>query len=253
MMISYAQNLEDVVLERVFRTQPTGFYIDVGAWDPDCDSVTKHFYLKGWSGINVEPTAFYFDRLLTVRPRDINLRVAVGNQGVRTADFLQIDGTGWSGFAETSSRHVIEKGGDAVRAITVNVMPLSEITSRYAPAQVDFLKIDVEGAERSVIESAEWQAFRPRVVVVEAVAPITNQPAWFGWEGLLLEVGYRLALFDGLNRFYYRAEEPELRDALSVPANVLDEYCQVHFVAMQQRLAGLEALVTQRPIASNQN
>lgn len=252
MMISYAQNLEDVLLDRVFRNQPTGFYIDVGAWDPDCDSVTKHFYLKGWSGINVEPIAFYFERLLAARRRDINLHVAVGNQDARSADFLQVDGTGLSGFAETAYRNVIERAGDVVRAITVDVMPLCEITARYAPAQVDFLKIDVEGAERSVIESAEWHAFRPRVVVVEAVTPLTYQPAWFGWEGLLLEAGYRLALFDGLNRFYYRAEEPELRDALSVPANVLDEYCQMHVVAMQQRLAGLEALVARQVAASHQ-
>jgi hypothetical protein len=106
---------------------------------------------------------------------------------------------------------------------------------------LDFLKIDVEGSERGVIESADWRAFRPRVVLVEAVAPLPGEPAWFAWESLLREAGYEFALFDGLNRFYYRAEEPELRQRLSVPANVLDKYVTVRFKALQDRAGELEA------------
>lgn len=44
MMISYAQNFEDVMLERAFADLEIGFWVDVGAWDPDTDSVTRHFY-----------------------------------------------------------------------------------------------------------------------------------------------------------------------------------------------------------------
>ena len=42
-MISYAQNLEDVVLDRALHTR-TGFYVDVGAASPSTASVTRHFY-----------------------------------------------------------------------------------------------------------------------------------------------------------------------------------------------------------------
>ena len=78
-MISYAQNYEDVILNRAFGGKPRGFYIDVGAWDPTVDSVTKHFYDLGWSGINVEPAAEPFRALQTERPRDLNLQVALGD------------------------------------------------------------------------------------------------------------------------------------------------------------------------------
>ena len=40
-MISYAQNFEDVVLNRVFHDVKDGRYIDVGAYDPVIDSVTR--------------------------------------------------------------------------------------------------------------------------------------------------------------------------------------------------------------------
>jgi FkbM family methyltransferase len=241
-VISYAQNAEDVVLNRVFADQRLGFYIDIGAWDPDSDSVTKHFYLNGWRGINVEPTDFYHARLLEARPEDINLKVAVG-VGPRKAQFLQYDGTGLSGLLESNKRTVPESAASGLAAtqIEVDVVPLSEITARHARSHVDFLKIDVEGAERSVIESGEWRAFRPRVVVVEAITPVAQEPSWFGWEGLLFDAGYCFALFDGLNRYYYRAEEPNLRSRLAVPANILDGYVTAQFRALENRIQELEA------------
>ena len=49
-MISYAQNHEDVLLNRCFGSQASGFYIDVGAWEPVLHSVTHHFYEQGWHG-----------------------------------------------------------------------------------------------------------------------------------------------------------------------------------------------------------
>jgi len=58
--ISYAQNMEDVMLYRALKNIHQGFYIDVGAGDPTIDSVAKAFYDMGWSGINIEPVEAYF-------------------------------------------------------------------------------------------------------------------------------------------------------------------------------------------------
>lgn len=229
-MVSYAQNNEDVLLERCFAGQPRGFYIDVGAWDPDADSVTRHFYLKGWSGINVEPSEVYFGRLVTARPRDLNLNVAVGTEDGATARFLEVHDTGLSGLKDTMEVDVVASTGYTVTERDVEIRSLAAITDVHVSGAVDFLKIDVEGAERAVIESAEWRACRPRVVVVEAVRPVTCEPTWFAWEGLLFDAGYRFALFDGLNRFYFRAEEPELRERLEVPVNVLDNFVPARFL-----------------------
>ena len=140
-------------------------------------------------------------------------------------------------MADTANRAALQAAGYAARTVAVDVLPLSKVTDRYAPGQIGILSIDVEGTQRSVIVSAEWYAFRPRVIVVEAIAPLTNEPTWFAWEGLLLEAGYCFALFDGINRFYYHAEEPELRHALCVPANALDDYCPKRFLEVQEILS----------------
>ena len=78
-MISYGQNFEDVMLARALSDVQIGSYVDVGAHDPEIDSVTNHFYKIGWSGINIEPQASLYEKLVHSRPRDINLNLCVGD------------------------------------------------------------------------------------------------------------------------------------------------------------------------------
>ena len=245
-MLSHAQNGEDVVLNRAFKGQASGFYIDIGAWDPDICSVTKHFYDLGWRGVNIEPVEGVYQKLASARPHDINLSVAVGNRPNGKAKFVEYQTEGLSGFAESLFHdNIVAAGwGTIAKTFDVEVISLAAIAHEHAPLQVDFVKIDVEGAEREVIESADWKAFRPRVVVVESIVPFTNEPAWDSWEHLMLMAGYEFTLFDGINRFYHRAEEPALKGPLSVPANVTDGYVTAHVHTLHQRIGEVEATVS---------
>ncbi len=103
--ISYAQNGEDALLARVLRGVERGCYVDIGANDPDTHSVTRAFYEHGWSGVNVEPVAEWHELLEKARPRDINVKVAVGaSRG--TLKLHEFAGTGLSTLdAEIAQRH----------------------------------------------------------------------------------------------------------------------------------------------------
>ena len=79
--IVYAQNGEDILLNRFFAGMWNGFYIDVGASDPVVYSVTKFFTTRGWRGINIDANPDALPRFDTHRPRDINLNAAVGDEG----------------------------------------------------------------------------------------------------------------------------------------------------------------------------
>ena len=86
---SYSQHLEDLVLFSIFYDVKNGFYIDIGAHDPNHISVTKAFYLKGWYGINIEPLPSKYKALQIHRRRDINLNLGIGEkEGIAT---LNID------------------------------------------------------------------------------------------------------------------------------------------------------------------
>jgi FkbM family methyltransferase len=207
----FAQHGEDRRLAKLLAGRRRGFYVDVGAWDPHQDSVTKYFYERNWRGVNVEPHPVLYQRLVAARPKDVNLPVAlgatneerlltlVGNSGLTTFD---------QHFAGNAERWLAEngRGQPEVAQIRVQVTTLAEVCRRYVPAgtSIDFLKIDVEGAEGDVLRGGDWANYRPEILVVEAVQPLTSIPAWDDWDDFVRSCGYAFIEFDGLNRWYRR-------------------------------------------------
>jgi len=80
----------------------------------------------------------------------------------------------------------------------------------------------------------------PRVVVVEATDPWSFQQTHLRWEPQLLAAGYLFASFDGINRFYACAEEPELVAHLA-PASVLDNFVSENLNRVEGYVRHLEA------------
>jgi hypothetical protein len=92
-------------------------------------------------------------------------------------------------------------------------MPVRRLDALIAEAglgTIDFLKIDVEGAEEEVLAGLDLDRIRPRVLVIEAVNPQSPTGAPGPWEARLLAAGYVFALFDGLNRFYVAGDDQAL-------------------------------------------
>ncbi len=235
MMISYAQNFEDVLLWRCLSDVVNGVYVDVGAHDPELDSVTRWFYDQGWSGINLEPVQHLFERLQDSRTRDRNLGVAVGAAAGRTILRIFPESPGLS----TTNREVAQASRLKGEDLEVEVLPLREVLVPLENQQIHFLKIDVEGAERSVLEGMDFQRFRPWVVVIEAAPPEGIGPTGPGWDDLILPFGYREAWSDGLNRYFMAEEHADRIPRLAMPPHVFD-YFELA-ATNRERAARLEA------------
>lgn len=238
--VSYAQNYEDVILWRALQHIEGGFYVDCGAYDPDRDSVTRAFYERGWRGINIEPLPHLLQKFVAQRPLDINLSVALSDNSDDTS-FYEVADTGLSTLLpELARRHV--DAGFVVRQTEVPTRKLSEVLRQFSQPVIHFLKIDVEGAESLVLRGADFEKFRPWVVLVEATKPRLGELS-IDWEVGLLAHGYTFAYFDGLNRFYVADEHAELAAVLAVPPNVFDDYIQnVHLEAIETAERALKAI-----------
>ena len=209
MELSYTQNLEDYHLSLAFSGQQTGTYIDVGAGHPVADNVSFWFYERGWQGIVIEPQAELIGLYRHLRPRDIAVAMLIG-EGCGEIDFHVVDRL--HGFS-TTVEQVAQKAGQfgvGYRTVRTPVTTLAELCRQHGLTEIDFLKIDVEGGEASVLRGGDWRRYRPKVVLIEAVRPGSNEPAWGEWEPFLLAQNYRFALFDTLNRFYVAQECPEI-------------------------------------------
>ncbi len=243
MKISYAQNYEDALLSRAFAGQDTGFYVDVGAAHPVLDSVTHYFYERGWQGINIEPVRESFKLLQKARTRDTNLNVAVSNT-CGEATFYEIEGNeSWCTLSSLETQ-IADENVAAHRRVASRKIPVVTLTSifeEHVTATIDFLKIDVEGHEKQVLEGCDFHRFRPRIVIVEATLPNSKETTFGEWQASLIESGYRFAYFDGLNRYYIRNEDEPLVAAFATPISVLDGFTRHSEVRLRQRIAELEA------------
>lgn len=234
MFVSYAQNLEDVVLWRALSTVEAGTYIDVGAYHPVEDSVTKAFYDRGWRGINIEPVEELLRGFVEERPRDINLCVALGNEPGKLT-LYEIPGTGLS----TSELEIAKRHSEQDFEVRVRVVPcttLDDLLREHPTEEVHFLKVDVEGSERAVLEGGAFDELRPWILVVEATEPGSPHENYAEWEPAILNKGYEFAYFDGLNRFYVAREHAELKSHFDVPPNVFDRYVPCSQWRTQQEL-----------------
>jgi FkbM family methyltransferase len=209
MELSYTQNLEDYHLSLAFSGQATGTYIDIGAGHPVADNVSFWFYERGWAGVVVEPQAELAALYPQLRPRDTLVRALIGRESGEHDFYLVERLHGFSTIIEQHAQRA-KVFGAGYRTLRLPVVTLASLCETQGVNEIDFLKIDVEGAEADVLFGGDWSRFRPKVIVAEAVMPGTTEPAWQDWEPLLLMHGYRFALFDTLNRFYVAQEHPEI-------------------------------------------
>ena len=176
-MISYAQNAEDVLLNRAFARQSSGFYVDIGAGHPWVDSVTCHFYLHGWRGLNVEPRPRIASMLQKWRPLDLLAHCCISDRDGEI-EFFEVqapcvstgDGGGLSTLDRDLANRYSEKGYE-VTCHRTRQTTLASLLTKYEVRNIDFLKVDVEGHESQVIAGGDWNRWCPRVVVVERLHP----------------------------------------------------------------------------------
>jgi FkbM family methyltransferase len=241
--ISYAQNFEDVMLWRALKHVEHGFYIDVGANDPSVDSVTKAFYDRGWTGINIEPLNQHYEDLITHRPNDINLRIAAGSENGEI-EIWECDVRGWA-TADPRAISAHSKTGHTGQYLTVPQRRLTEICEKHVTGEIHFLKIDVEGFEKTVIDGMDFSKYRPWILVIEATKPNSTEEVQDEWESDILTAKYTMCYTDGINRFYLANEHKDLHERFRHPPNVLDEYLSASQVNSEHKAQQAQTMAQQ--------
>ncbi|MDP2143185.1 MAG: FkbM family methyltransferase [Gallionella sp.] len=166
--VSYAQEGEDLLLQRIFAGVKQGFYVDVGAHHPLRFSNTYLLYRRGWRGVNIDAMPGSMDSFGRLRPSDINVESAVALEDARLTYFVFKE-KALNTFDENLAEQYTKSGLAIVSRLEVRARPLADLLSEHLPAgqSIDLLTVDVEGLDLDVLKSNDWQRFRPRVLIVE--------------------------------------------------------------------------------------
>lgn len=228
-LLSFAQDGEDVILFNMLENVigPVR-YIDVGANDPVNISVTKLFSNMGGFGINIEPQANYIEKLNDDRPLDINIQAGIGNE--EGSLVLYGRGTGASFHADAEMIKLGEQ-------YTVPITTLKKVWDTYldADSTVHFLKIDVEGWEKQVLEGMDFSLYRPWIVCMESTEPGNEAPSWEEWEDILLTQDYQFVGMSGINRYYVASERKNSIQPFLSFDELKEKYKVIQFGEIKQK------------------
>lgn len=168
--VCYAQDGEDLILDRLLEGQQVGFFVDVGAHHPLRFSNTYLFYQRGWRGINIDAEPGSMRPFRKHRGRDINVECGVAARPGKLP-YYRFNEPALNTFDEAEAQLKNRPPYRLVERVEVAVRRLDDLLEEYLPAGhvIDFLTIDVEGKDREVLESNDWGRFRPRFILAETL------------------------------------------------------------------------------------
>ena len=169
---SYSQSGEDAIVQFIFNElniiHPT--YIDIGAHHPYNISNTASLYLSGSCGINVEPNPELYKLFLNERKRDININKGVSSK-IEELDYYSMSDPGLNTFSKDDAEYFVEKYGKKILDITRNkTTTIDSIIQNHCNGIFpDFLSLDVEGLDLSLLKSIDYDKSSPIVICVETL------------------------------------------------------------------------------------
>lgn len=163
----YAQFGEDKILNEIFQKK-MGVCVEVGGFDGVTGSNTYFFEKLGWRCLVVEPMPEFCEKIRSVRACEV-AEIAASDKagevefyvasGVETLSTIQKDDVHFARIKSLSN--------EEIRKITVSTARLDDILIERGMIDIDFLTIDVEGHEISVLAGMSFNKILPRIVIIE--------------------------------------------------------------------------------------
>ena len=171
---SYSMDNEDIAVLNYFKNKRNGFYVDVGCYHPIHRNNTYLLHKQNWNGINIDTSEFSIDLFNFIRPKDLNYNCAISNKNEIIKLFYQKKLSQLSTTEINQAKTVFQ--GD-IKEKEIQAYTLDNILnkSKYKGIVIDFLDIDVEGADLKVLKGLSFDKYKPELVCIEIHEKKINQ------------------------------------------------------------------------------
>ena len=163
---SHSQSFQDLFILSIFKNQP-GFFIEAGACDGKYLSNTYMLEKKfNWKGLLVEPNRFYWKNLTKNRNCEI-FKGAIGNKN-GIYDFIENTSPELSHLRNTNVTSKWSEYQDKKKINKIKVLNFIGLVNQYKiEGDIDYLSLDLEGAELDFLKSIDFNNIKINVITVE--------------------------------------------------------------------------------------
>ena len=157
---------EDLIISDLTKNIKNGFYVDAGCYHPLHLSNTYLLYKRSWNGINIDISEFSIKLFNYLRPNDVNINSADSNTEKEISFYYQKKLSQLSTIKKEISN---ERMQGNIKEKKIKSLKLNSILnqSKFKNRQIDFLNIDVEGADFEVLKSLDFTIYEPKIICIE--------------------------------------------------------------------------------------
>jgi len=150
------------------KTSAHRYFVEFGATDGITMSNTYIFEKRfGWDGLLIEPARVWKSRLIANRSSDFDFRCVFNATGQKV-EFNESENAVYSTIQnfskiDTHAQERITGGKYIVDTVTLNDV----LENHNAPKIIDYLSIDTEGSEFTILNSVDFNTWSFKVITVE--------------------------------------------------------------------------------------
>jgi FkbM family methyltransferase len=176
---TYSQYGEDVLieqaLERLKVINSNVCYLDIGSNHPFYLSNTYYFYKKGASGVCIEPDESLYKNFIKKRPRDTCINVGVSIDDKKFSDFYLMTANVLNTFSFDEAEKITSMGTYRIKeSRRVPMLSINEIFQNSLKRLPHFISLDVEGLDLKILETLDFDRFRPFIFCIETLSYSEN-------------------------------------------------------------------------------
>jgi len=175
--------LTAIFKDAVWKKQKPGFYVEIGAFDGRKKNSTIILEKAGWNGVCVEPTPESYAQLIKNR-RCRCENIAIWKETTEKEFAVYNNDPAWNGIKETLDQYHIERL-DQANTITVPTKTWNDLN---LPKKIDYLQIDVEGAELEIMNCIDWNTQKITYICIEDNGSKTGDTTYYRY---MKDLGYQ--------------------------------------------------------------
>ena len=160
----YSSGNEEVVIRDFFQDRREGVFLDVGCLTPIANNNT--YYLEeqlGWSGLAVDALAAYEKSWKQARPKSQFFAYAVTARSGETVPFYTSRSRANKSSLNKSAVMIFDRNPIEIQVPTIT---LNKLLDDNGVTKVDFVSIDISGAEWGALAGFDLERFKPDLLAV---------------------------------------------------------------------------------------